>query len=320
MVEIVIVEIVFLFCDLNTVITLMRCSSLGRLKQIAFQIRAFLSFDRQFHQGYASELWPKILDHAFPHMSTMRLEDKILIICERAIANQESKAAGLLHFVEFASGRGNLSKALLRKGLTGAAFDIIYSELHDCLSPAGFRLWLVALSAMTNKGLCWFGTKCSSWVLLCLAQSNRRPENMYWGDTAKEFVQNGNALMAVTSFLYFIGRLLGHYCILEQPKTSCMPLVSLMASVLKYFHCFKCDTYLRSYGSASQKPVQLIGNDAKLKDLEREMPMNCGSELCTRDEDGGFTGKKDELHESEVYPVLFGEAVADFFMTRIRVT
>lgn len=248
MVEILIVEIVFLFCDLNTVITLMRCSSLGRLKQIAFQIRAFLSFDRQFLQGYASELWPKILDHAFPHLATMLLEDKILLICERAIANQDSNAAGLLHFVEFASGGGNLSKALLRKGLTGAAFDVIYSELHDCLSPAGFRLWLVALSAMTNKGFCPFGTKCSSWVLLCLAQSNRRPENMYWGDTAKEFVQNGNALMAVTSFLYFIGRILGHYCILEQPKTSCMPSVSLMASVLSYFHCFKCETYLGSYG------------------------------------------------------------------------
>ena len=56
---------------------------------------------------------------------------------------------------------------------------------------------------------------------------------------------------------------------------------------------------------------------AKTKDLAREMPMNCGSELCSRDEDGGFTGKKEELQESEVYPVLFGEAVADFFINRI---
>ena len=54
-----------------------------------------------------------------------------------------------------------------------------------------------------------------------------------------------------------------------------------------------------------------------MKDLAREMPMNCGSELCSRDEDGGFTGKKEELQESEVYPVLFGEAVADFFISRI---
>ena len=46
--------------------------------------------------------------------------------------------------------------------------------------------------------------------------------------------------------------------------------------------------------------------------------MNCGWELCSRDEDGGFTGKKEELQESEVYPVLFGEAVADFFISRIR--
>ena len=47
--------------------------------------------------------------------------------------------------------------------------------------------------------------------------------------------------------------------------------------------------------------------------------MNCESELCTRDEAGGYTGKKQELKESEMYPVLFGEAVANFFTTRIRV-
>ena len=316
MVESLIVVFVFKFFSL---LPHKRCSSIGRLKQIAFKIRAFLSFDRQFHQGHASVWWPKILDAAFPHMASMRLEDKILTICERAIANQESKAVGQLHFVEFACGHGNLSKALLRRGLLGAAFDIIYSESHDCLTPAGFRLWLLALSSMIQSGLCWFGTQCSSWVILCLALSNRRPENMYWGDEQMEFVRQGNALMAVTSLLYFIGRILGHYCILEQPKTSTMPLVSLMASVLSYFHCFKCETYLGSYGSASQKPIQLLGNDQKLNDLAREMPMNCESELCTRDEAGGYTGKKQELKESEMYPVLFGEAVANFFTTRIRV-
>ena len=68
-----------------------------------------------------------------------------------------------------------------------------------------------------------------------------------------------------------------------------MPLVSLMASVLSYFHCFKCGTYLGSYGSASQNPIQLLGNDQRLNDLAREMPMNCASELCTRDEAGGYT-------------------------------
>ena len=35
---------------------------------------------------------------------------------------------------------------------------------------------------------------------------------------------------------------------------------------------------------------------------------------CSHDDSGGFTGKKDELKESEVYPILFGEAVADFFV------
>ena len=88
------------------------------------------------------------------NMASMRLEDKILTICDRAIANQESKAVGQLHFVEFACGHGNLSKALLRRGLLGAAFDFIYSESHDCLTPAGFtetpRLYLEDLRHLSN--------------------------------------------------------------------------------------------------------------------------------------------------------------------------
>ena len=84
------------------------------------------------------------------------------------------------------------------------------------MKPEGFKLRLLALSSMSQDGLAWFGTKCSSWVVLCMSQSDRRMENNWWGDQDREFVIKGNALMTVTSLLFFLGFLLGHTVILEQ--------------------------------------------------------------------------------------------------------
>jgi len=244
----------------------------------------------------------------------MALEDILLMICARAVSNQESNdSSSLLRFNEFAAGAGNLSKALLRRGLHGGSWDILFDESHDCLKPEGFKLWLLALSSMSRDSLCWFGTKCSSWVILCLSQSDRRVENDWWGDQDRDFVIEGNALMTVTSILFFLGFLLGHIVILEQPRSSSMPLVPLMASVLAYTKCLRCDTYLGSFGSRTEKAIQLWSNKS-LEPLRRDKPTLEANCLCERDDSGGFTGKKDELKESEVYPVLFGEAVADFFV------
>ena len=107
-------------------------------------------------------------------------------------------------FNEFAAGAGNLSKALLRRGLHGGSWDILFDESHDCLKPEGFKLWLLALSSMAHDGLIWFGTKCSSWVVLCMSQSDQRVENSWWGDQDRDFVIEGNALTTVTSLLFFL--------------------------------------------------------------------------------------------------------------------
>ena len=280
---------------------------------IARRIRDFLADDQFLRGNYASTMWKSLLGQCYPEFSHMELEDILLTICARAVSNEESTDSSLLRYCEFASGVGNLSKALLRRGLHGGSFDIIYDESHDCLKPEGFKLWLLALSSMSQDGLAWFGTKCSSWVVLCMSQSDRRVENNWWGDQDREFVIEGNALMTVTSLLFFLGFLLGHTVILEQPRSSSMPLVPLMASVLAFAKCLRCDTYLGSYGSRTEKAIQLWSNKS-FETLRRDKPTLEANSLCSHDDSGGFTGKKDELKESEVYPILFGEAVADFFV------
>ena len=60
-----------------------------------------------------------------PEYSHMELEDILLTICARAVSNQESTdSSRLLRYCEFASDVGNLSKALLRRGLHGGSLTL----------------------------------------------------------------------------------------------------------------------------------------------------------------------------------------------------
>ena len=280
---------------------LCRCGSTDRITAIARHIRNFFSDDADLRGNFDSTMWMTLLTQCYPEYSHMVFEDILLMVCARAVFNQESfDSSALLRFNEFAAGAGNLSKALLRRGLHGGSWDILFDESHDCPKPEGFKLWLQALSSMAHDGLIWFGTKCSSWVILCMSQSDRRVENSWWGDQDRDFVIERNALMTVTSLLFFLGFLLGHIVVLKQPRSSSMPLVPLMASVLAYTKCLRCETYLGSFGSRTEKAIQLWSNKS-LEPLRRDKPtLEASNSLCERDDAGGFTGKKDELKESEV--------------------
>ena len=60
--------------------------------------------------------------------------------------------------------------------------------LAQLLASIRTLLWLECLQALRPNSLVWFGTKCSSWVSLCVSCSHRPPENMYHGDEERAFV------------------------------------------------------------------------------------------------------------------------------------
>jgi len=99
----------------------------------------------------------------------------------------------------------------IRFRLEGRSFDYIYTSEHDALSRRGLRLFLAALAGKKSLSLTWFGTVCSSFTVLCRAQSLRQESNGYEGDTNRAFVQIGNGLAAVSALLYLLTALMGTF-------------------------------------------------------------------------------------------------------------
>ena len=94
---------------------------------------------------------------------------------ERTLAHRQCNDGRCnFDFIEYFCGKGELTRHLLKKGFWGAAVALINdAEAQDCLEPCGLRLFLNLLGAAKDHALIWLGTQCSSFVILCLAQSQR---------------------------------------------------------------------------------------------------------------------------------------------------
>ena len=287
---------------------------IARASQI---ITEFLSFDAE-HFGGITDSWTSILKITYPHLAQLHLSNILLALVERAYQNREAFQCGLLDFLEFYGGVGNLSRELLLRQLHGAIFDTMYHSVeHDCLGQ-GFRLWLDALCSTSEGALVWLGTQCSSFVMLCASVSKRCMENQWMGDTGREFVQVGNCHLIITALVYFLATLLQCATCLEQPLNSCLPECPLMASVLSFCKAIKVNTYLGSFGAETPKPLQVWTTCPELRTLCRPKPSNLPGTLVSKGPDGQFTGLKGPLQESGIYPRAFGAEVADLFLSSYR--
>ena len=302
------------------------------------KLRGFLDFDRLHFEGCATSFWLPLLKMAFPELNHLTLDDILSCLVHRAIANMEDFGCAegghvsggndshanrkdhveLFDAVEFACGVGNLTRGLISEGFKCCALDLIHSDDHNCLCSHGLRLWFQALSSCNPRALHWWGTKCSSFVSICVSVSKRSLENLYYGDTSRDFVVEGNSLLMITAVLMSLSCALGHRVALEQPLTSCMPLHPIMRSVISYFSCERTVTYLGAFGASSVKPVQLMST-LSLDAVVREKPRNMPESLATRGPNDQYTGKKDQLVESEVYPIMFGRSVAAAFAAKRHV-
>ena len=201
-----------------------------------------------------------------------------------------------------------MTKAHHKAGKMCLQFDVCITQSHDCSTPKGLRLWLIAVLCSRQDSLLWFGTECKSFVRMCTHQSARKAANGFEGDTSKPFVAAGNTLMFVTSLLIFVSSLVrAHFC-LEQPSGSCLPQIQPLAGVLLFVKANKITTWLGSFGHESPKPIQLWYSHNNFKQLRRNKP-TCASTLCSRN-GSRFTGRGKVMKDSQVYPKAFCEAVA----------
>ena len=181
------------------------------------------------------------------------------------------------------------------------------------MSVHGVRLALDATTNLKRKGMLWIATVCSSFVVLCRAQSQRSAENQYLGDLGRRFVREGNALMEASSLIYFIAFLLGVFVVLENPTSTVIDKCPSLCGVFTFAEPYCITTYMGAFFGRSVKPLKLWSTLQQLQSLEVDRPTGMADdELVIRDGDQ-FTGQKDLLQESEVYTPQFGRAVLRVF-------
>lgn len=196
-------------------------------------------------------------------------------------------------------------------GLPASRWDIAYSETHNVTTSGGLSRWLSELSFTSVGCLVWFGTPCSSFLLMCKASSQRDRQNGWVGNTDREFVSTGNKLMAITSLLFFIAWVLGCRCIIEQPLQSCLVKLKPLSSVLSFAGTTRSVTWLGAFGSLTPKPLQLHHTHRKFASLRRRQPtLKIRHLLVNKLQGGRFRGKAKELKASQCYTEAFGRAVA----------
>ena len=273
-------------------------------------VHGFLRCDAIMNAGRAALLWPRLLHSCYGSLVDNCVATALLKIIMRGHRNQADGNCPLKDFCEVFAGVGHLTRELLRAGFSGTAYDCEFSAAHDLLQSAGVRLVLDALGCVKRRGLLWLGTPCSSFVVLCRAQSLRTAANSWHGDEHRPFVACGNALGELSSLLFFLAYCLSVWVVLEQPHSSCLPQMPSMSGVLRFSQAFKCTTYMGQFGGASMKQLQLWSTWPKIVGLERPRP-DCGGgdQLVVRD-GHSFTGNKQLLEQSQIYTPCFGRSLA----------
>ena len=294
------------------------------LSGIADMSQRFICYDVTSEAGVCSR-WHSLIGLAVPSLKNKSIVQQLLVLVGRAYTNRNRtssndlgphKFPGLLDFVEYCPGRGNLSRQLIVRGLRGCSLDFIYSNEHDMLSSKGLRLFLEATTSCKARALHWWGTKCSSFVALGSSKSLRMESNGWEGDTTRHFVFEGNCQALVTSLGVFIGVLSGCLPVLEQPQSSSMPLQSCLRCVFEFFNFQKTVTYAGCFNATSMKPLQLWHLPSTFEGMWRARPSaDLFQPLAHRSESGAFTGDKFAVLAGEHYTCEFGDAVADIFMS-----
>ena len=283
----------------------------GELATAHLEIEQYITLDTQSNGGHAVAQWPRALKLAYPHFTGLSLDRMILALVARSFRNRrELTSEQLLDFAEFWAGGAMLTRECLKRGLRGRRLDKDYYDTHDVLTPLGLRAFLDCQLLLRPRGLCWLGTKCSSFVFICRGPAGRRVDNHWRGDGSKAWVNDGTAQMTIASLMFFLGYLCDVSPVLEQPLGSCMARAAPMSTSIESTRAVKTVTWHGAFGASSLKPLQLWSHRECFQGLRRKRPTIAVPVSLVHKKGNKVSGAK-AMQASQAYTPEFGRAVAD---------
>jgi hypothetical protein len=298
-------------------LTDMSVDDLLDLKAKAKIVRAFLRQDAN-DGGKAAALWPGMIQEAYPQVQDLRdhgdLCGTILHLVMLCWHVRMIKRVPLHDFVEGFAGKAMVTLHMIKRGFNGQRLDASYHETHNIITH--FGSWLHAWMCSRTGALHWTAPLCSSFVIMCRGPSGRRPDNHWWGNDAKEWVELGNQIMVRTALLVLLSHLLDCKFVIEQPMNSVMFKTPPLSTVLAITQASRTTTWHNAFGASSPKPFTLMSSiplDLMTASLKRKRSSVVGIKLVNQ-KGRKFSGNSN-LKQSQAYTAAFGRAVSDMWAT-----
>ncbi len=177
----------------------------------------------------------------------------------------------MFHFIEYDAGVAMLAREAQRAGMSCTAFDKLYCDEHDKMTPEGFKLWTCAMMRVFPQGVTWFATQCSSFSWVSRSVS-KRSKDRPWGRTALPFVKDGNGQAIRLALHMLLSYAFDLHFVLEQPSGSLLNFIPPVERGLLSCDADFVTTWLGAFGAPTPKPVKLMGNVPFIQDLRGSRP------------------------------------------------
>ena len=246
-----------------------------------------------------------------------------------------------LDLVDLFAGKARIARWATLAGLHAIAFDKLYGEHMDILTPVGLALIVLLVLRIKVGGLLAAGPQCSSWVWLSRKTTKRTKKNPH-GAKSNQPVLDGNATNSSMALLCYLGSLLSWDWLIEQPQRTLFFETQMMKAVKETIaNVSTCSLNLGSFGHETRKTTVLMGTNnivQKLKKNEEQLkaqakrpkdnknkrqvvkkkpsqkkvakkPASLVSIKTRTDGTVAVTGKPGNLQMSGIYPVQYALAI-----------
>ena len=137
-----------------------------------------------------------------------------------------------LDLVDLFAGKARIARWATLAGLHAIAFDKLYGEHMNILTPVGLALIVLLVLRIKVGGLLAAGPQCTSWT----KTKRSRSKKSRLSTKSKQSVANGNATKSSMALLCYLGSLLSWDWLIEQPQRTLFFETQMMKAVKESIH------------------------------------------------------------------------------------